>query len=144
MEDNDDRIEEALAQGKQNKEILGLINNWCRHTEISRFGGIGMIEQMYNVPIGHMGLKCKYVAGSSLNCWNLEDAAYEFYLNNCENCEFREPVSLPNILEFVTPRKKAAEERKKAQAIESAERRRERKARHAERTSIRLNLDLGG
>lgn len=142
MEDDEERIQETLAQGIRNKEVVSLIHNWCRHAEISRNGGVGMIEQMYDVPIGHMGLRCKHVAGGSLNCWRLEDAVYEFYLDNCEKCKFREAVNLPNILEFVVPRQKDAEEKREAQAVEDTLRRRERNARHAERASLKLSLDI--
>jgi len=44
---------ETLAAGERNHENVKLIQNWCGNVRVERSGGIGMIEQMTGVPIGH-------------------------------------------------------------------------------------------
>ncbi|MFP3339267.1 hypothetical protein R0J91_14920, partial [Micrococcus sp. SIMBA_131] len=70
-----------------------------------------MIEAETGLPIGHMGVQCKFVKQNSMLSWLLEDSVYSFYKENCKDCNRRVPVGFPNILEFVGPIEKADEER---------------------------------
>ena len=110
-DDFDEKIHSAIQAGESNLHAKALLNNWCAHAEVSRFGGIGMIEASTGLPIGHSGVQCKFSKANSSYSWLLEDSIYDFYQNNCKNCEKRIPVNFPNILEIITPREKAIEER---------------------------------
>lgn len=136
------RIEEAIEAGQQNLRAVELLNNWCSHSEFIRSGGIGMIEAETGLPIGHLGVQCKFVKQNSMLTWLLEDSIYSFYKENCKECCQRIPVGFPNILEFVAPREKAAEERKLARKERERQKKQEQLNRQNERKILRLTLTL--
>ena len=113
MDENREDFKDAIEAGQSNLRAKALLNNWCKHAEVSRFGGIGMIEASTGLPIGHSGVQCKFSKSNTSHCWLLEDSIYDFYQNNCKNCDKRIPVNFPNILEIITPREKEIEERQR-------------------------------
>ncbi|WP_204274540.1 hypothetical protein [Vibrio astriarenae] len=120
MDDLDDKMREAYEAGRQNGQALNLLSNWCEHAEFCRSGGIGMLEAETGLPIGHMGMQCKYSKQSTTYSWLLQDSIYSFYKSSCIDCKERVPVGVPNILEFIVPRMQE-EEKRKLQAIQHAE-----------------------
>lgn len=144
MDDFEDKkkIEETINVGQKNLRAVKLLSNWCSHSELIRSGGIGMIEEVTGLPIGHMGVQCKFVKQSSIFSWQLEDSVYSFYKENCKDCNRRVPVGFPNILEFVGPREKAAEERNLARKEEEKQRKQKQLTRQEERAVLRLTLTL--
>lgn len=143
MDDFEDSYNKAVEAGQHNLRATKLLNNWCFHAELARSPGRGMIEAETGLPIGHMGVQCKFSKKNSVHCWLLEDATYEFYQNNCKGCEERVPVGIPNIMDFVVPREKAAEKRKRDREREESERRRKQSNRQNERVKLRYELSLG-
>ena len=125
MDDFEDSYKNAIEAGQRNLRATTLLGNWCFHAEFVRSPGRGMIEAATGLPIGHMSVQCKFSKKSSMQCWLLEDAAYDFYQNNCKDCKERVPVGFPNIMSFVGPREKAAEKRRSAR--EEEERKRKQK-----------------
>ena len=142
MDDFDDKYRDTVEAGQRNLRATKLLSNWCFHAERIRSPGRGLVEAMYDLPIGHMGVQCKFSKKNSMMCWLLEDAAYDFYLNNCKNCQERVPVGFPNITEFVAPREKAAEQRKRIREEEEKERKRRQRDRKNEREELRSELSL--
>jgi hypothetical protein len=142
VEDNDLRIEQTIRDGERNKEVATLVHNWCRHAEINRHGGVGLIEQHYNVPIGHMGLRCKHVSGSTMLSWRLEDAAYNFYLEHCKTCKKRQPVGFPNITSFTAQREADADRRQREAEAEKQQIELERNNRHQVRATLKSELGI--
>lgn len=142
MDEFEEQCNNAIVAGKRNQKTKLLLKNWCFHAEFVRNGGIGMIEAQTGLPIGHMGVQCKFSKKNSMCSWLLEDAAYDFYLNNCKGCTHRTPVGIPNILEFVTPREAAAEERKQARDVEEKKREQKKSDRCQERSRLRQELIL--
>jgi hypothetical protein len=136
MDDDDDRIKAAIEAGQSNLRATKLLGNWCFHAEFVRAPGRGLVEAETGLPIGHMGVQCKFSKKGSMQCWLLEDAAYDFYRNNCKDCAERVPVGIPNIMNFVGPREEAAEKR----VIEREKEERERKQKHTERRQERAEL----
>ena len=88
---SEQKIHETVEHGRKNLRTAERIRNWCKHARISRFGGVGLLEQMTGVPIGHMGVECDYAPAGSPHCWDLEEAAISFYVSDCERCNKREP-----------------------------------------------------
>ncbi|MCH6987395.1 hypothetical protein EFK26_24960 [Escherichia coli] len=88
MDDFEDkkRFEEAIEAGQRNLRAVHLLSNWCSHSEFIRSEGRGMIEAETGLPIGHMGVQCKFVKQSSMLSWLLEDSVYSFYKQNCKHC----------------------------------------------------------
>ncbi len=123
MDDFEENYQSAIEAGQRNLRATKLLTNWCFHAELTR-SGRGMIEAETGLPIGHMGVQCKFSKKNSMMCWLLEDGAYDFYQNNCRDCKERVPVGVPNIMDFVAPREKAAEQRKRKQR--QADRQKER------------------
>ena len=142
MDDLEDSINNAVEAGQRNLRATKLLSNWCFHAEVVRSPGRGMIEAETGLPIGHMGVQCKFSKKNSMLCWLLEDAAYDFYQNNCKACAERVPVTIPNILDFVGPREQAAETRKRAREEEEKVRRQKQIDRQQERAKLRHELSL--
>jgi hypothetical protein len=142
MDDFEDECKDAIKAGQRNLWAKKLLSNWCFHAEFVRSPGRGIIEDATGLPIGHMGVQCKFSKKNSMHCWLLEDAAYDFYQNNCKGCAERVPVGFPNIIEFVDPREKAAEERKKERAEQERERAKEQRNRQEQRAVLRHELSL--
>ncbi|KQZ33800.1 hypothetical protein [Caulobacter sp. Root1472] len=112
--------EEAAAQGRRNSQTLALINNWCAHARLDRFGGLGMIEQMTGDPIGHMGLDCDHAGRSGLHCCDLADAALDFYDRYCSTCDKRKPVGFPDLSKLVRERDQRRAEAERQRLEEDA------------------------
>ena len=140
VDDCDEGIESAIQAGQSNLRAKILLNNWCKYAEVSRFGGIGMIEASTGLPIGHSGVQCKFSKANSSYSWLLEDSIYDFYQNNCKSCEKRIPVNFPNILEFITPREKAIRERQLQIDNEIKQRKKRQEERQEERALLRFEL----
>lgn len=139
-EDFDEKFQSAIEAGESNLHAKALLNNWCAHAEVSRFGGIGMIEASTGLPIGHSGVQCKFSKANSSYSWLLEDSIYDFYQNNCKSCEKRIPVNFPNILDFIIPREKALEERQREIDNEIKQRTKRQEERKEERALLRFEL----
>ncbi|MFP1132871.1 hypothetical protein [Asticcacaulis sp. W401b] len=90
-------IAEAITQGQKNKRNLELISNWCSHAQLDRFGGIGLIEQLHQVPIGSVGVKCENGRAGGSYGWDLGNSFLEFYRRNCKSCQVRRSVRQPDI-----------------------------------------------
>lgn len=142
MDDLEDSINNAVEAGQRNLRATKLLSNWCFHVEVVRSPGRGMIEAETGLPIGHMGVQCKFSKKNSMLCWLLEDSAYDFYQNNCKACAERVPVTIPNIMDFVGPREQAAETRKRAREEEEKERWQKQFDRQQERAKLRHELSL--
>ena len=91
-----------------------------------------MIEQMTDVPIGHMGIECDHAPAGGLQSWDLEAAAIDFYVRNCERCDKRTPGVGPDIepliqvyIEGEAARVKEHAERQEFEAQRQSERKRE-------------------
>ena len=130
----EDRIDKTVAQGRKNQRTARLVENWCRNARIVRSGGIGLIEEFYKVPIGHMGVECDHAPVRGIQCWNLEEATVNFYLKNCKLCDKREAGSGPDIEPLIQAYESAAATRAQKEA--------EHKKREAEKQAERkLELD---
>lgn len=138
--DFDEKFQSAIEAGESNLYAKALLNNWCTHAEVSRFGGIGMVEASTGLPIGHSGVQCKFSKANSSYSWLLEDSIYDFYQNNCKSCEKRIPLNFPNILEFITPREKAIEEHQLQIDNEIKQRKIRQEKRKEERALLRFEL----
>jgi len=142
MDDFEDSYKTAVEAGQRNLRATKLLSNWCFHAELVRSPGRGMIEAETGLPIGHMGVQCKFSKKNSMLCWLLEDAAYDFYQNNCKGCAERVPVKIPNIMDFVGPWEQAAEMRKMTREEEKKVRKQKQIDRQQERAKLRHELSL--
>lgn len=140
--DDLERNKDAVEAGMKNQRVAKLVSNWCFHAELTRAGRGGLIEAETGLPIGHMGLQCKYSKKDSMQAWHLEDAAYDFYLNNCKNCSKRNAVGHPDIMEFVAPREEAARARRLKREADETKREAQRKSRKEKRALLRDELEL--
>ena len=142
LDDFEGRYRDAIEAGQRNLRAAKLVRNWCFHAEINRSGGGGLVEAQTGLPIGHMGLQCKHSKKNSMHTWLLEDAAYDFYLNNCKNCTERVAVGIPSIMEFIEPREEAAKARRSKREADEAKRLAERRSREEKRALLRYELAL--
>ena len=94
----------TVEDGQRNQDVKVLIQNWCGHARIEKFGGTGMIEAATGFPIGHHSMACDHAPAGGSATWHLEDAALEFYDRNCVSCKVRQPLRLPNLVELVRRR----------------------------------------
>lgn len=142
MDDFDERFNKAIEAGQRNLRAMKLLTNWCFYAEFVRSPGRGLIEAETGLPIGHMGVQCKFSQNNSMLSWLLEDSAYDFYKHNCKDCKERVPVGFPNIMDFIIPREKAAEDRKLVRDTEEKKRKQKQFNRQQERSILRLELAL--
>lgn len=122
---DDDRIAELVEQGRQNERVLQLAHNWCAHLETERWGGVGLVEQMHDLPISARRFKCQYAEDDGVITQNVKKAVLRFYDRNCQGCQERQPVRTPNLLKLVQERDRERQRQKRLK--EEAERRRQRK-----------------
>lgn len=102
---NRDRdIERAIRDGERNQDAKRLIQNWCRHARVQKFGGTGLIEIQTGLPIGHHAMVCDYAPASGMATWLLEESALHFHDTHCVSCPHRVPVALPNLTKLVAQR----------------------------------------
>jgi hypothetical protein len=38
-------IERAVVSGERNQRTMELVQNWCAHAKVEKFGGTGLVEQ---------------------------------------------------------------------------------------------------
>lgn len=136
----DPDIQRAIKDGRRNADGFALVKNWCAHVRIERYGGVGLIEQMAGVPIGHHGLACDHAPAGGMMCWDIRDAALDFHDRNCRNCALRKPVSIPNLGIWVAERDAELAKRQAANDADERERAARLASRHAERAALRAGL----
>ena len=89
MDDFEDSYKNAVEAGQRNLRATKLLSNWCFHAEFVRSPGRGMIEAETGLPIGHMGVQCKFSKKNSMLCWLLEDAATTSTRTTAKVAEFQ-------------------------------------------------------
>ncbi len=90
-------IEEAIAQGRRNQEIVDLIRRHCSHAHVEITGGVGIVEEMTGLPIGHRTVRCSHAALPTFSAMQLESVAIDFYEKNCMECAHRSATGVPNL-----------------------------------------------
>ena len=138
------RIDSAIEAGTRNLETVELVKNWCTHAEVIRGGGIGMVEQMTGLPIGHFGVSCKFASRSGFMSWDLADAACTFHDDNCVGCGHRSAVGMPNLSVLIAKRDEAIRREEIERARRSAEIAKAKGDRQIERSELRAKLDAVG
>jgi hypothetical protein len=135
-----DRIQDAIENGQRNQHVLQMLYNWCGHVR-TRKQGVGLVEQMTGLPIGHMSLECPHAPAGGMSAFELSDTVLDFHDRNCVDCKFRKPMGFPNISELLAER----ERRNSAQRLEQerlqAEQATRLAAREAARQKLRSSLD---
>ena len=101
---NDRDIERAIEAGEKNKRTTELVQNWCVHARVEKFGGVGLIEAQTGLPIGHHSMACDHAPAGGMATWDLADAALDFHDRNCVGCAKRQILRLPNLSEIVEKR----------------------------------------
>lgn len=136
----DRSIQRAIEGGQRNANGFTLVKNWCAHVRIERSGGIGMVEQATGLPIGHHGLACDHAPAGGMMCWDIRDAALDFYDRYCHDCTLRKAVGVPNMGSWVAERDAEVAKRQTAKDAEAHEIAARLGARREERTALRAGL----
>lgn len=140
MRNSEKMINASIAAGERNKRAITLINNWCRHAKVKKFGGVGLVEMQTGLPIGHHSIVCPHAPADGMSMWDLGEAALDFHDRNCVDCKRRSPVGLPNITELLAARERERTEQRRrndkyeSEAIEALAKR------DADRNRIRMKL----
>ena len=135
-----DRIQDAIENGQRNQHVLQLLYNWCGHVR-ARKEGVGMVEQMTGLPIGHMSLECPHAPAGGMSAFELADTALDFHDRNCVDCKFRKPMGFPNLTELLTEREKRQNAQRLEQERQQGETANRLASREAARRNIRGSLD---
>lgn len=90
---NEKQINEAVALGRKNKELIPRVKNWCSHIEIEDVSR-GMIAEIYNLPI-NLRISCPHASGA-FEAMNFEWNANDFIRDNCQDCKFQKEIFDPN------------------------------------------------
>ncbi|PXX44276.1 hypothetical protein [Undibacterium pigrum] len=97
-------IQNTMDAGKRNLDTKELIQNWCGHARVEKYGGIGLIEIETGLPIGHHSMACDHASANGMATWLLEDSAIHFHDTHCVGCSQRLPIRLPNISKLIARR----------------------------------------
>ena len=137
-----DRIERAVARGRKTQREMRLIENWCGNAKFERFGGVGVVEEIYQVPIGNFFVQCDHASRVGIAAWDLEETFLDFYDRNCATCTFRAPKRKPDIQPridaHIKRRKALADEKEKEELAAAAA----LKARQDEREHLRPGASI--
>lgn len=139
----DRSIERAIESGQRNADGIVLVKNWCAHIRIEKMGGVGMIEQMTGLPIGHHGLACDHASRAGMMSWYIRDAALDFYDRYCITCSLRKPVRLPNLQSWVIERDAAVAQQRAREEAEARDVAAKLVARQSVRAELRMRLPPG-
>ncbi len=132
-------IARYIQDGERNKEVVGLIHNWCSHARVRNQGGVGMIAQQTGLPIGHFAMHCDFAPAGGMAGWHLESSALDFHDRNCVHCDKRQAVRMPNLSVLVGQRdREVIRRREEAERAEA-----EIKAAHEVRKKQRKELRVG-
>jgi len=84
---DDTDLTKSLELGRRSLSIVPEIKNWCSHIKIVPEYG-GLMGQMGLPTMNHVS--CPQANGGS--AMNLEWVAYDFIINNCQDCQFHSEV----------------------------------------------------
>lgn len=112
-------ITDTIKAGERNRDTMVLVRNYCANARVEKFGGTGLIEQATGLPIGHLSMRCDFAPEGGMACWDLRDAAIDFYDRNCAGCQHRQPLRLPNLLEIIAERDRARAVRETRDAFDA-------------------------
>ena len=90
------RIEKAMVQGRENAALWPRVEAWCRHLEIKMLSA-GMLAEMYQLPIGRIEITCPHAAHGGIGAHNLCQVAAYFVTENCRGCPHHEEMSPDNV-----------------------------------------------
>ncbi len=136
-----DRIQEAVAIGERNQRTLELLHNWCGHVRVRKHGGVGMVEQMTGLPIGHHFLECPHAPAGGMAAWDLAETALDFHDRNCVDCKFRKAMGIPNLSILLAEREQRRNQQRLEQERQEQARAGRMAVREANRQKIRPKLD---
>ncbi|HEY5067092.1 MAG TPA: hypothetical protein VIJ04_19995 [Xanthobacteraceae bacterium] len=136
-----DRFQEAVAIGEKNQRTLELLHNWCGHVRVRKHGGVGMVEQMTGLPIGHHFLECQHAPPGGMAAWDLAETALDFHDRNCMDCKFRKAMGFPTLSVLLAEREQQRSKQRSEQDRQAKGRADRLAAREAARQRIRVALD---
>jgi hypothetical protein len=134
----DDQITRAIRIGEDNAAIIELYRNFCAHLEVERFGGTGMVEIETGLPIGSRSFKCQHASAGGMAGMDLRMIALDFYDRNCNGCEKRIAVRMPNLKDVVADRDAAIQE----QELQAKQQQEARQAAYRQRNEARQRAKL--
>ena len=126
--DIENTIDRAVQLGRDNHQLISLIEAHCANARVVLEGGTGMVEAQTGLPIGMRSIRCDHAATPSGVAHNLAFLVEDFYRGNCIGCPHRRIRGIPNLATWYEEReaerarhaemeRRAAEERQ--QALES-------------------------
>ena len=122
---NDNKsLEDAIALGKKNKELIPRVKNWCSNVQIDDVSG-GLVAEMYNLPIT-LKISCPHASGG-YQAMNFEWNAHDFIIDNCQSCDFHNEVHNKNFGREVIQKYKERQERLKELEKEELQKKQELK-----------------
>jgi hypothetical protein len=115
-------FDRTVDAGRRNQEVKELVQNWCAHARVQKFGGTGLIEIQTGFPIGPHSMTCDQAPAGGMATWLLEESALSFHDQHCVGCKKRKPVQLPNLSKLVAQRDNdaACARAREAQSAEEA------------------------
>lgn len=132
------RFARYIQDGERNKEVVGLIHNWCSHAQVRNQGGVGMIAQQTGLPIGHFAMHCDFAPAGGIAGWHLESSALDFHDRNCVHCDKRQAVRMPNLSALVGQRDREVLRQREAAQRAAAEIQAAHEARKKQREVLRV------
>ncbi len=139
-------IDDTVAIGRRNKEVIELARRHCLNLEFTEWAGTGrgMVEATMGLPIGSRRVRCPYESKPGGISGNLEWIASDFYVDNCVGCPYRRPTGeVPNLGTLVEAQRREKDQAAEADRLALQQRREAWSARAEVRPSLRANADPG-
>ena len=135
--DLDSEIQRTTELGRANQVVLRLAQNWCSHLRVERMSGVGLLEEMTGLPIGARSIRCPHAKAGGWAGMDLQSIVLDFYDKNCNGCQHRDPVTLPNLIELVENRDAEVKRRNEHTQFAEEEDAKKIEARMVDRNNLR-------
>ncbi|WP_278102222.1 hypothetical protein AB0870_11860 [Microbacterium proteolyticum] len=133
--------EDDIARGKANAEVMELARNHCLRMEFEPWGGQGMLELIYELPLNMRRIKCVKAHGSGASAV-FGPLARSFYTEHCIGCSLRKPSGrLPTLAAAVENEERQEAEAARLASERDAERAEERRRRSLRRGALKATVD---
>ncbi|MFI5258995.1 MAG: hypothetical protein ACHQ01_05215 [Candidatus Limnocylindrales bacterium] len=97
--DTQDLMDEAVAIGLANAQVLALAAAWCQNLGVTKGPmGTGYVEVVTGLPISGGSLRCEFAKAPTVFGMDLQGTSIAFYEANCVGCPHHKPTGTPEHL----------------------------------------------
>lgn len=92
----DRKIQEAIALGEENRDLIRQLEPWCKHIRVE-LRTFGIVAQYTGLPAGMLEVVCPHATKGSMQGANVRQLAAGFVESNCRNCPHHHELNPNNL-----------------------------------------------